>query len=67
MTTCTKEIANEFVDYFTDVGAQLAKNIPKKEMSEIKRRGCLKSMVLLPTDENEIEYVIRQLKGLDDS
>nr|CAI5864675.1 unnamed protein product [Callosobruchus analis] len=62
MTTCTKEIANEFVDYFTDVGAQLAKNIPKKEMSEIKRRGCLKSMVLLPTDENEIEYVISQLK-----
>nr|CAI5826526.1 unnamed protein product [Callosobruchus analis] len=62
MTTCTKEIANEFVDYFTDVGAQLAKNIPKKEVSVIKRRGCLKSIVLLPTDENEIEYVISQLK-----
>ena len=58
-------IANQFNDYFANVGSNLAKNIPlsSKLPSDFLKGSFPNSMFLLPTNELEVSEVISNLKN----
>jgi hypothetical protein len=58
-----KQIANNFVDYFSNIGNSLASKIDinKKSLTKTYDRNPY-SIFLVPTDKNEIEKIIRELK-----
>ena len=66
-------IADEFNDYFTKLGPQLANKIPvsNKKFYKYLPHNNLNSAVFLPTNEFEIANIIKKLKhnsspGLDE-
>ena len=58
-------IANQFNDYFANVGSSLAKNIPRstKLPSDFLKGSFPNSMFLQPTNELEVSEVISNLKN----
>ena len=66
--TENKEIANEFNEFFVNVGANLAKNINDRD-TDIKYNEYLKdinkekTMFVTPTTENEISNIVAKFDG----
>nr|CAH7738545.1 unnamed protein product [Callosobruchus chinensis] len=61
-----EEIAEEFADYFTNVGKELVANAKRKRVGgfQMKSRKVMSnSIALLRTTETEVERVIQQLKN----
>lgn len=68
-TTNTSEIANRFVNYFSNIGYTLAKNI-KKPNKKFDKMRLVNSIVVNQTNEDEVKTTIKGLKvhktpGLD--
>ena len=64
ITNSKEKIANGFNSFFTNVGPNLAKNIPSDPRSpEIYMTRNLDSIVLLPVDPNEMISIIKNLKN----
>jgi len=68
-TTITdpKSIADEFCTFFNGIGRKYANKIPVSNVSPqnytcIKRAPNHKSVYIVPTDQNEIEFIISRLK-----
>ena len=63
--TDSKEIANEFNNFFTKVGKNLAAKIikPKEMYTKYMKENCATSIFLQPTDEIEIRKVIMKCEG----
>ena len=60
-----KLIANEFCNYFTNIGPEFASAIPtaQKPYNSYLKNKITKSIFLAPTDPNEILSIINSLKG----
>jgi len=66
--TNSKEISNNFCDFFTTIGIQYANNIPQAvnnsdKYLSLKKGKCPNSMFMAPTDPNEIQDVMKGLKN----
>ena len=59
----SQAIANTFCDFFTNVGPNLAKNIPKsmKPYHEYIQHHCSNTLYLSPTDPGEVFAIISKL------
>lgn len=58
-----KGIADEFNKTFTNMGKNLAQKIQIRKKSSFNKRYTMKSLVLLPTDSQEVKNIIFQLKN----
>ena len=60
-----KEIANTFNSYFTCIGSSISKNVKKssKHFTDYLGNSTRESIFFLPTNENEIIEVVKQLRN----
>ena len=58
----TQEVANEFVDFFSNIGTNLASKIGNNRVGSDNISQNAKSIFLKPTDSREIEKTINNLK-----
>lgn len=60
--TDKKEISNEFNSFYTELGKKMADTIQRDPDNIITRKTSLNSIVLLPTDKEEINLIINDMK-----
>ncbi len=67
--TNNNEITHEFCDYFTNIGQNLASNIPKpkKSFQSHLRNKVNRSIYLNPTDDEEVAKIISNMKSKNSS
>lgn len=56
------DIAENFNEFFTNIGTKLAEKIPKNSGTKYKTRTLCNSIYISETDQNEIKKVIQTLK-----
>jgi len=62
----SQRISNGFCKYFTNVGQKLADKIPKSQKSSVEYMSSTpnpNSMYFYPTDQNEIDQIIKSMKN----